>query len=95
MFVIFLRFSKNQSAAPDLMAEHNAWIARGFDDGVFQCVGSLKSKDGGAIIAVGESRAQIEQRVNEDPFVVHDVVTAQITEIDVKRTAPAFEGLKA
>jgi len=94
MFIIFLKFSANKAAAPDFMAEHNQWIATGFADGIFQCVGSLKPKGGGAILAVGENRDEIEMRVNADPFVINDVVTADITEVDVKRTAPGLDVLK-
>jgi uncharacterized protein YciI len=39
MFVTFLRFAKNRTAAPEFMAAHNDWIAQGFADGVFLCRG--------------------------------------------------------
>lgn len=94
MFIVYLRFSANKSAASDLMAAHNEWIAKGFGDGVFQCVGSLKPEGGGAILATGESRSEIERRVNTDPFVEHDVVFAEIAEVEVKKTAPALDLLK-
>nr|WP_245764255.1 hypothetical protein [Sulfitobacter marinus] len=77
------------------MAAHNAWIAAGFADGVFQCVGSLKPEGGGAVMAVGESGDALKERVNSDPFVQHDIVVAEIIEVDVKKTAPALEMLKA
>ncbi|POH25828.1 MULTISPECIES: hypothetical protein [Sinorhizobium] len=32
MFVTFLRFADNRSAAPEFMAVHNDWIARGFTE---------------------------------------------------------------
>ena len=94
MFIILLKFSANKAAAKDFMAEHNQWIATGFDDGIFQCVGSLKPEGGGAILAIGESRNEVEMRVRADPFVINDVVTAEITEVDVKRTALGLEVLK-
>lgn len=94
MFIIYLRLSANRSAASESMAGHNEWIAQGFTDGVFQCVGSLKPEGGGAILAIGENREEIEKRVNADPFVQKDVVIAEITEVDVKKTAPALAYLK-
>lgn len=90
MFIITLRFADNRSAAADLMADHNDWIAQGFADGIFHCVGSLMPDGGGAVIAQGESRGEIEQRVQADPFVAENVVTAEIIEIDVRRTSPEF-----
>ena len=94
MFVVFLKFSKNKAAAPEFMAAHNDWVAQGFTDGVFQCVGSVVPAAGGALLALGESRELLEARVNADPFVQNDVVTAEITEVDVKKTAPALDTLK-
>jgi len=51
MFVTFLRFAENRTGAPDFMSAHNDWIAQGFADGVFFCVGSLQAAAGGAILA--------------------------------------------
>lgn len=95
MFVTFLKFAENRAAAPEFMAAHNDWIAQGFGDGVFLCVGSLQSAAGGAILAHGESRAEYEARVAADPFVVQGVVTAETYEIDPKRTVPALDFVKA
>jgi len=94
MFIMLLKFSVNKAAAPDFMAEHNEWIAAGFADGTFQCVGSLEPEGGGVILATGEHRDAVESRANTDPFVINDVVTAEIIEVDVKRTAPGLELLK-
>lgn len=93
MFATFLTFTENRAAAPDFMAAHNEWIARGFADGVFVCVGSLHPA-GGAILAHGESREAHEARVATDPFVVQGIVTAQIHEISPKRTHAALDFLK-
>lgn len=95
MFVTFLRFAENRAAAPQFMASHTEWIAQGFADGVFLCVGSLQPATGGAIVSSGESRAAHDARVAADPFVIQGVVTAETYEIDPKRTVPALDFLKA
>lgn len=94
MFITFLKFSDNKTAASDFMAAHNDWIARGFAEGKFLCVGSLAPAAGGAIISHGESRDELEARVANDPFVVHGVVSAEIREVDANRTIPALNFLK-
>ena len=94
MFVIFLKFAANNAAAPDHMAAHNAWLAQGFADGVFLCAGSLLPGAGGAVLAQGEARDALEARVQADPFVAHGVVSAEIHQIDAKRTIPELEFLK-
>jgi len=95
MFVTFLRFADNRAAAPEFMAAHNDWLARGFADGAFLCAGSLQPNAGGMILSHGESRADHDARIAADPFVVQRIVTAETYEIDVKRTVAALDFVKA
>jgi len=95
MLFTFLKFAENRAAAPEIMAAHNDWIAQGFADGVFLCIGSLQPAAGGAILAHGESRADHDARIAADPFVVEGIVTAETYVIDPKRTVAALDFLKA
>lgn len=81
MFIVLLKFSGNKGQAGEFMDGHNAWIKRGFDDGVFLVAGSLQPKLGGGIVAHDTTLSNLQSRVNEDPFVAQDVVTAEILEI--------------
>ncbi|NEJ02584.1 YciI family protein [Rhizobium ruizarguesonis] len=86
MFVVTLKFSANKAKAPALMEGHNAWLKRGFDEGIFLLSGSIQPSAGGAVLAHNTSLADLETRVQQDPFVVEDVVTADILEIAPGRT---------
>ena len=81
MFIVFLRFSDNKAQAGELMAGHNAWIKNGFEEDVFLLAGSLQPNLGGSIIAHNTSLSDLQSRVNDDPFVSADVVSAEILEI--------------
>ncbi|WP_432196614.1 YciI family protein [Streptomyces sp. bgisy027] len=81
MFVVLLRFSDNKAAAAQHMAGHQEWIKRGLDDGVFLLVGSIQPGLGGVVLAHNISPEELHKRVDEDPFVAQDVVTAEIIEI--------------
>ncbi|MEH6639506.1 MAG: YciI family protein [Porticoccaceae bacterium] len=85
MFVVLLRFSDNKSKAGEFMEGHNKWIKRGFDDGVFILVGSLQPSLGGSVIAHNESLSELQERVNNDPFVAENIVNAEILEIEPKK----------
>lgn len=85
MYIVLLRFSRNQDQAHDFMDGHNQWIRRGFEDKVFLVVGTLQPGLGGSVIAHGESREALENRVNQDPFVTENVVTAEILEVEPKK----------
>ena len=81
MFVVQLKFSANKSQAAQWMDGHKAWIKRGFDDGVFLLVGSLQPNLGGGIVAHHITLADLQARLNDDPFVAHDVVSVEIIDI--------------
>jgi uncharacterized protein YciI len=81
MFIVLLEFSDNKSQAGQFMEGHNAWIKRGFDDGVFLLVGSLQPHQGGGIVAHNTTLSDLQSRVNDDPFVANNVVSAEVLEI--------------
>jgi len=66
------------------MAAHNEWIKQGFSENIFLLVGSIETNQGGSIIAHNTSLEELQQRVNNDPFVAENVVTAEIIEISPK-----------
>jgi uncharacterized protein YciI len=81
MFIVLLKFSDNKGQASKFMEGHNEWIKRGFDDGVFLLVGGLQPNLGGGIVAHKTSLPDLQGRVNGDPFVAENVVSAEIIEI--------------
>lgn len=85
MFVVLLRFGDDKSRAAQFMDGHKQWIARGFADGVFLLVGSLQPALGGAVVAHNMSRSELQRRVDADPFVAEQIVTAEILEIQPSR----------
>jgi uncharacterized protein YciI len=93
MFIILLRFSSNKSKAGELMPAHNEWITRGMAEGVFLLIGSLEPRAGGTILAHGTTRAELEARVNQDPFVANDVVSAEVLEVSCSKSDPRLEFL--
>ena len=85
MYIVFLKFSDNKDKAGEFMDAHNAWIKSGFDDGVFLVAGSLQPNAGGAIVAHNTTGSDLQNRVNNDPFVAEEVVRAEILEITPAR----------
>lgn len=86
MFIVLLEFSGNKGQASHFMEGHKEWIKRGFDDGVFLLVGSLQPNLGGGIVAHNTSLSDLQIRVNDDPFVAENVVSASILDIAPSRT---------
>lgn len=88
MYVVLLRFAGNKSHAADHMSGHMEWIKKGVEDGVFLLVGGMRPEQGGAILAAGPSPDALQARIDEDPFVIHDVVTPEIIDIAPNHTDP-------
>ena len=86
MFVVLLKFLNDKNKAAQLMDAHNKWIKRGFDDDVFLLVGSLQPNQGGGILAHNTSLIELQRRVDEDPLVAENVVSAEILEIKPNKT---------
>jgi uncharacterized protein YciI len=86
MFIVLLKFSDNKSKASQFMEGHKDWIKRGFDDGVFLLVGSIQPNLGGGIVAHNTSLSDLQRRVNDDPFVAENIVSAEILEITPSKT---------
>lgn len=86
MFIVLLKFAENSANAGQYMAGHNEWIKNGFEEGVFLLSGSLKPGPGGAVAAHNTSLTDLQTRVNQDPFVAHNVVSAEIIEISPAKT---------
>lgn len=86
MFIVLLKFSGKKGQAGQFMEGHNEWIKRGFDDGVFLLVGSIQPNAGGGIVAHNTTLSELQDRVNDDPLVVENVVNAEILEITPAKT---------
>ena len=93
MFIVALKFSGNKGQASAFMDGHKAWLKRGFDDGVCLLAGSLQLNLGGGILAPNTSLQDLQDRVNEDPFVAEDVVRADVLEITPSKTDPRLSFL--
>lgn len=81
MFVVLLRFSDNKPQAGQFMQGHKDWIKRGYEDGIFLMSGSLQPNMGGGVMAHNTTLEALQNRVNSDPFVAQNIVTAEILEI--------------
>ena len=93
MFIVLLKFSDNKAKAGQFMEGHKEWIKRGFDDAVFLLAGSLQPNLGGGILAHDTSLSDLQGRVESDPFVVENVVKAEILEITPSKADPRLNFL--
>ncbi len=93
MFVIELSYKVDLATIDLHMAAHVAFLKKYYALGNFLVSGRKIPRDGGIIVAVGESRAQIEEIIRIDPFHVHGLADFRVIEFRASQRAPNIDAL--
>jgi uncharacterized protein YciI len=88
MFVIELIYKAPLADIDAHMAAHVAFLKKFYAAGTFLVSGRKIPRDAGIILAVGQSRQQIERIVAEDPFHTHGLADFRIIEFRASQRAP-------
>ena len=87
MFVIELIYKAELTAIDAAMAAHVTFLKKYYAAGHFLVSGRKIPRDGGIIVAVGTSRAQIESIMREDPFCARGLAEARVVEFRASQQA--------
>jgi uncharacterized protein YciI len=87
MFVIELIYKADLAQIDARMAAHVRYLQKYYAAGHFLVSGRKIPRDGGVILAVGDSRQQIEAIAAEDPFHVHGLADFRIVEFRASQRA--------
>lgn len=87
MFVIELIYTADLDRIDRAMKAHIAYLKKHYDAGRFLVSGRKIPRDGGIIVALGESRARIESIVREDPFVSGGLADFKVIEFRASQRA--------
>ena len=87
MFVIELIYKASLKAIDAHMKAHVAFLKKYYDSGHFLVSGRKVPRDGGIILAVGESRGEIEAIAKEDPFYKRDLAEVRVIEFRTSQKA--------
>lgn len=90
MFIIELAYKADLSEIDAHMRSHVAFLRKYYKAGNFLVSGRKIPRDGGIIVALGESREQVEAIVREDPFHKHDLADFRIIEFRASQRADDF-----
>ncbi len=88
MFVIELVYKTDLSEIDRHMAAHVAFLKKHYAAGNFVISGRKIPRDGGIILAVAKSRAEIEAIIAQDPFHEHGLAEFRIIEFRASQRAP-------
>jgi uncharacterized protein YciI len=95
MFVIELSYKVDLAEIDANMRPHMAFLKKYYGAGTFLVSGRKVPRDGGIILAVGESRERIEAIVREDPFVARGLADFRVIEFRESQRAPSVDALLA
>ena len=87
MFVIELTYKAALDQIDAHMTEHVKFLKKHYASGSFVVSGRKIPRDGGIILAVGESREEIERIVREDPFCTFGLADFRIIEFRTSQRA--------
>jgi uncharacterized protein YciI len=87
MFVIELIYKADSAEIDAHMKAHVAFLKKYYDAGSFIVSGRKIPRDGGIILALGESRAQIEAIMREDPFCANGLADVRVIEFRASQSA--------
>jgi uncharacterized protein YciI len=87
MFVIELIYKADLSEIDAHMAAHVKFLKKYYASGHFLVSGRKIPRDGGIILALGKSRAEIEAIIKEDPFYEHRLADFRVIEFRASQQA--------
>jgi len=87
MFVIELTYKADLSEIDARMKAHVAFLNKHYAAGTFLISGRKIPRDGGIILAVGKTKAEIESILSEDPFHKHDLADFRVIEFRASQRA--------
>lgn len=93
MFVIELEYVADLAAIDAHMAAHVAFLKKHYAAGHFVVSGRKIPRDGGIIIAVADSREQIQAIIEQDPFIENGLARFRIIEFRASQRAPDIDRL--
>jgi len=87
MFVIELTYTAPLADIDASMRAHVKFLKKYYAAGNFLVSGRKIPRDGGIIVAVGDSRAQIEAIAREDPFYARGLADFRVIEFRASQRA--------
>jgi uncharacterized protein YciI len=95
MFVIELTYTAPLSEIDANMSAHMSFVRKHYAAGRFLLSGRKIPRDGGIILALGDSREEIEAIVQRDPFVMRGLSDYRVIEFRDSQRADSIDALLA
>jgi len=95
MFLLISRYTVPPEQMSDQLEGHREWVGQHVAAGHFVAAGPEVPLQGGVIAAVGVTRAQLEQWIQDDPYILHGLAECDIREYTIVAASTGAEALQA
>jgi len=93
MFLLLGRYTRPMEEVEPHRDAHVAWVQEHGEAGHF-VLGAIQSPPvGGVIVALAQSRDEVDRWIAEDPFIINDVFEYDVREYTVAFAAPGLDAL--
>jgi uncharacterized protein YciI len=93
MFIINLNYIVPLEKLDDHMAEHVKFLRKYYKQNVFVASGRKVPRTGGIILALANSKEEVDQIMSEDPFYIHKLAEYSVTEFLTSQYHPELKKL--
>ena len=78
IFIVTLTYVRPLEEVNNHLDAHRDWLVANTITGRIAVAGPLEPRTGGLIVAHCASRAELDQMLADDPFVINELVTVQV-----------------
>jgi uncharacterized protein YciI len=93
MFIIDLNYIVPLEELDSHMAEHVKYLNKYYEKNLFIASGRKVPRTGGVILALANSKDEVEKIIQEDPFYKHELAEFTITEFLTSQYHPGLKQL--
>lgn len=93
MFIIDLNYIVPLEELDSHMAEHVKYLNKYYEKNLFIVSGRKVPRTGGVILALANSKDELEKIIQEDPFYKHELAEFTITEFLTSQYHPGLKQL--
>ncbi|WP_420316100.1 YciI family protein [Ekhidna sp.] len=93
MYIIDLNYIVPLEELDAHMTEHVKYLHRYYKQNKFVASGRKVPRTGGIILALADSKEEVEQMISEDPFFTHKLAEFTITEFLTSQMHPQLKPL--
>jgi uncharacterized protein YciI len=95
MFIIDIAYTVSLEQIDEYMKTHVEYLDKHFASNKFLIAGRKKPRTGGIIVAIAESKEEIERIAKEDPFYTNNLADFKVIEFSTGKRVENIDALLA